>query len=62
VLLSRVQHIIALSYPGRNPVVTLSRAIQVIDTGLLDGAIEDQGLPALVQEVLQELARKGSLI
>ncbi len=61
-LLSRVQHVAALRYPDRNHVVALSRAVQAIDTGLLDGAVEDPRLPALVEEVLEELERSGSLV
>jgi hypothetical protein len=61
-LLSRVGDVIELRYPDVNPLVVFSRAIQVIDTGLLDGAIDDPGLPALVHEALEELTRKGSLI
>lgn len=61
-LLSRVQHVAALRYPGKNPVVALSRAVQAIDTGLLDGAVEDPRLPVLVEEVLEELERSGSLV
>ena len=61
-LLSRVQHVAALRYPGKNPVVALSRAVQAIGTGLLDGAVEDPRLPVLVEEVLEELERSGSLV
>ena len=61
-LLSRVQHVATLRYPGENPVVALSRAVQAIDTGLLDGAVEDPRLPVLVEEVLEELERSGSLV
>jgi len=61
-LLSRVGDVIELRYPDVNPLVVFTRAIQVIDTGLLDGAIDDPGLPALVHAALEELTRKGSLI